>query len=147
MGRRMTSLAVAWAAAVILTGPAAAQWRYYDGYHAYPLETPSYPPFPGDDRSYEPRPQPPGSYGYGAPDSTPYGMPMAVASLKAMADPIPAPRPQAMRRRSRSFPARLFRAEPQMTRKPRVRQRQRKSWRIRPANRRARLSSIPERDI
>ena len=52
-----------------MTGPAAAQWRNYDGYHAYPPDYSAYPPFPGDEPSYEPQPQPPGNYSYGAPGS------------------------------------------------------------------------------
>jgi lipoprotein-anchoring transpeptidase ErfK/SrfK len=63
MGLRLTSLAVAWAAALIFTGPAAAQWRYYDGYRYYPPNYPSYPQFPGGGPAYEPQPQPPGTYG------------------------------------------------------------------------------------
>lgn len=65
----MTSVAVACAAACILTAPAAAQWRNYDGYRAYPPDYSPDPPFPGGGSADEPQPQPPGSYGYGAPDA------------------------------------------------------------------------------
>ncbi|MGP8191998.1 MAG: L,D-transpeptidase [Methylovirgula sp.] len=65
----VTSVAVACAAVFILTAPAAAQWRYYDGYRAYPPDYSPYPAFPGGGPAYEPQPQPPGSYGYGAPDA------------------------------------------------------------------------------
>jgi lipoprotein-anchoring transpeptidase ErfK/SrfK len=82
MGLRVISLAVAGVAALILagvlTGPAAAQWRYYDGYRSYPPDYSPYPQFPwDDDRADQPRPQPPGNNGDAAPepDAAPYGAP------------------------------------------------------------------------
>ncbi len=74
MGLRMTSAAVACAAVFSLTAPAAAQWRYYDGYRAYPPDYSPYPPFPGNGPAYEPELQRPGSFGYGVPDDA-YGAP------------------------------------------------------------------------
>lgn len=62
MGLHFTSIAAGLAAAVLLAGstagPAAAQWRYYDGYRAGPPNYPAYPPFPGGG---EPQRQPYGS--------------------------------------------------------------------------------------
>src|SRR5665213_1506301 len=72
MPLRITSVALALTTAVILSVPATAQWRYYDGYRAYP----------GGDQSYEPQQQPPAGYGYApqqqgspyaAPDAQPRG--------------------------------------------------------------------------
>lgn len=60
-----------WAAASVIAMPAAAQWRYYDGYRAYPSNQAD-PPFPGGD-PYAPQPQPPTPNGYGAPN--PYAQP------------------------------------------------------------------------
>ena len=62
--------ASAWAAACGIAMPATAQWRYYDGYRAYPSEQ-DYPSFPGGD-PYEPQPRAPGAYGQ--PDNG-YGPP------------------------------------------------------------------------
>ncbi len=59
-------------AACVFAAPAAAQWRYYDGYRSYSApeqDYPDYPPYPGGPPSYEPQPQPPGSYGYGQPNA------------------------------------------------------------------------------
>ncbi len=78
MGLRITSLSVALMAAVVLAGPAAAQWRNYDGYRAAPQDYSGYPPFPGGNGpDYEPQPQPQGAYGAPPPDrdAEPYGTP------------------------------------------------------------------------
>lgn len=62
--------------------PAAAQWRYYDGYRAYPSDQ-DYPAYPGGD-PYEPQPRAPN--GYGAPN--PYGEPRdAYGRPPAASDP------------------------------------------------------------
>ncbi len=80
MGSRARSAAViliaATAAVCAVTMPAAAQWRYYDGYRAYPAQAQDYapyPPYPGGEPSYEPQPRPPGSYGYGYSYGAPEG--------------------------------------------------------------------------
>ena len=55
--------------------PAAAQWRYYDGYRAYPSDQ-DYPAYPGGGDPYEPQPRAPN--GYGGPSDA-YGRPPAAS--------------------------------------------------------------------
>lgn len=58
MGLRFICIAASLAAAFILAGPAAAQWRNYDGYRGNPPDYSAYPPFPGGGHDYEPQRQP-----------------------------------------------------------------------------------------
>ena len=86
MSLRLKSVAFAlaastWVAASVIAMPAAAQWRYYDGYRAFPPDA-DYPPFPGGD-PYEPQPRAP--YGYDA-DSDADGRPPRQFGAPAVAD-------------------------------------------------------------
>lgn len=60
MKLRFFALAIVCAGTVASALPAAAQWRYYDGYRSYPPDAQGgFPPFPGQDESDQPQPEPP----------------------------------------------------------------------------------------
>lgn len=95
---RATYVAISIAALCFMAGPAAAQWRNYDGYEVQPAypgpDYGNYPPYPDDPYAPPPRRRPPppsytrapadpdgagAPYGYGAPDMRQASLPPATA--------------------------------------------------------------------
>jgi lipoprotein-anchoring transpeptidase ErfK/SrfK len=80
MRMRAAYVAISIAALCFMVGPAAAQWRNYDGYQAQPsypdADYDAYPPYPGDPYAAPSRrrPPPPPAY-YPDQANTPYGGP------------------------------------------------------------------------